>query len=317
MLRSLLDEIVRRRLWPIPAVALLIAVAAPVLFLKSAPQSAPPATALAPAAATEGELPQRAQELLATTERAARNAGKAKGQDPFEPPTSHKATSSDEASGSGNSASSAKDTSAAPGTTGNPIPVVITGADGERTSPTTDKTSPTNDKISPTNPTVDDVTPPVGSTPSTLSSAAVDVRFGEKLPTHLRRSIPRLQTFVADGTILAIFVKYSPNRDKAVFAISPSTLVTGDVDCRRKDGVCRYVDIPAGKHARLTVMAKDGSLVSRRLDVVNIDSSRSGTSAQVAAAGSGTSQADSKCLLSKLLALGLDDQRFGLDACDK
>ena len=37
MLRNMLQEIVRRRLWPIPLVAVLVIIAAPVLLMKSAP----------------------------------------------------------------------------------------------------------------------------------------------------------------------------------------------------------------------------------------------------------------------------------------
>jgi hypothetical protein len=59
MLRTLLDEVMRRRLWPIPLVAVLVAVAAPLLFLKSAPQDAPPASLAAPAMAPAGKLPAR------------------------------------------------------------------------------------------------------------------------------------------------------------------------------------------------------------------------------------------------------------------
>jgi hypothetical protein len=103
-----------------------------------------------------------------------------------------------------------------------------------------------------------------------VSTAAVDVRFGKEVDAKLRRKIPRLQTFVARGDVIAVFVKYSPTRDKAVFAIAPTTIVTGDVECRRKEGLCRYVDIPAGSFARLTTRAKDGSLVTRRLAVVRV-----------------------------------------------
>ncbi len=59
MLRNLLDEVRRRHLWPIPVIALLVAVAAPLLFLKSAPSDAPLASAPAPAAAPAGQLPAR------------------------------------------------------------------------------------------------------------------------------------------------------------------------------------------------------------------------------------------------------------------
>ena len=58
MLRSLVDEVVRRRLWPIPLVALLVAIAAPLLFMKSAPPAAPAAPRRPPAAAP-GKLPTK------------------------------------------------------------------------------------------------------------------------------------------------------------------------------------------------------------------------------------------------------------------
>jgi hypothetical protein len=251
MLHSLVTEIVRRRLWPIPLIAVAIAVAAPLLFLKSSPSGAP---VQVPAVAREGKLPARAQRLLATGEavtasRRGRAAATHSSHDPFKPPPGHRSTAKTDA------AAATKD-SASSDSTDKPVAVVIRNADGS--VPKTDATP----------------TPPVGgdARPSglTVSSAAVDVRFGSKPDAALRREIPRLQTFVAGGDIIAVFVKYSPKRDKAVFAIAPSTLVTGDVDCRRKEGVCRYVDIPAGSYARLTMLGDDGSLVTRRLDVVRV-----------------------------------------------
>jgi len=259
MLHSLLTEIVRRRLWPIPliAVAVAVAVGAPLLFLKSSPGEAPSAAALSPAVAREGKLPARAQRLLAAGDAAAtaeqRGDATRKSHDPFRPPPGHRSTEKFSA------AAAKKDSSASAGTD-KPVAVVITNADGSVTKTAT-KTATTP-------------APSVGAedTPPklTVSSAAVDVRFGAQPDGKLRREIPRLQTFVADGDIVAVFVKYSPKRDKAVFAIAPSTIVTGDVDCRRKQGVCRYVDIPAGSYARLTMLGEDGSLVTRRLDVVRV-----------------------------------------------
>lgn len=251
MLHSLLTEMVRRRLWPIPLIAVLVAVGAPLLFLKSASVDAPSAAAPAPAAAREGTLPARAQRLLATSDAGA--AGERRGaartsHDPFTPPAGHSSRMPAAATATKDSSTSASKEQ--------PVPVVIRNADGS--APKTETTP----------------APPVSraDTPAPLrvSTAAVDVRFGKEVDAKLRRKIPRLQTFVARGDVIAVFVKYSPTRDKAVFAIAPTTIVTGDVECRRKEGLCRYVDIPAGSFARLTTRAKDGSLVTRRLAVVRV-----------------------------------------------
>ena len=113
------------------------------------------------------------------------------------------------------------------------------------------------------------------------------------------RSIPRLQTFVAEGRVVAIFVKYSPTRDKAVFAIAPGTRLEGDIECRRKQGLCRYLDIPAGKGMRLTIRDSDGNRIHRRIDVHRITRpSQPGTAATASSA-----PADGSCLLGKMLAL--------------
>jgi hypothetical protein len=270
MLHSLLTEIVRRRLWPIPLIAVAVAVGAPLLFLKSSGDDAPSAAVLSPAVAREGKLPARAQRLLAAGDAAAtaeqRRGATRKSHDPFRPPPGHRSTErSSAAAATKDSSSSAR--------TDKPVAVVITNADGSVTKPAT---TPAPSVGGDDTPSKTATTPALSvggdDTPSklTVSSAAVDVRFGAQPAGKLRREIPRLQTFVADGDIVAVFVKYSPKRDKAVFAIAPSTIVTGDVDCRRKGGVCRYVDIPAGSYARLTMLGQDGSLVSRRLDVVRV-----------------------------------------------
>lgn len=300
MLADLLSEVRRRRLWPIALVALLVAVGAPLLFLEPAAPDAPSASALAPPPAAAGRLPARAERLLATSDATTsekRRSGKS--GDPFRAPASRGGSSTADATSKA-AASSGKETTtdaagadAAPRVT-DPIPVVITNGDGsERTSPA----QPIGDESA-------------TSTSTPAGTRSVDVRWGARMPARLYRAIPRLQTFVAGGRVVAIFVKYSPKRDKAVFAIAPKTLVRGEIDCRRKAGVCRYVDIPAGRGVRLTTVGTDGSLVTRRLDVERVKRvSRSG------AAAASTSPGNGACLLGKLLRLEADDMPLASDAC--
>jgi hypothetical protein len=299
MLRNVVDEITRRRLWPIAAIALLVGVAAPLLLLKGSLAAAPSASTTAPAApATPAleTLPADAQRLLDSSD-APRAAARRRrdGNDPFQPPSSARAASSKDSAKSADTSADEDKSSDAPAAKDStePVPVVITDANGTPTSSGT-ATSP--------------ATPIDGGAATTTGSdaSAVDVRFGPGFESPLHRAIPRRQTFVAGGRVVAIFVKYSPTRKKAVFAIAPTTAVGGDVDCRRKQGVCRYVDIAAGKYVRLTLRATDGTLVTRRLDVHRV---RRG--AQPASA----SPANGSCLLAKVLNLTADDQAPTADAC--
>ena len=296
MIRNLIDEIVRRRLWPILLAAVVVAVGAPLLFLKSG-SAVPPVSTSAPAPAKPGELPARAQRLLTANEApqgAARTPGSS-ARDPFQAPRSHRPKAAGEATGEG----AIKPTTPV-GREAQPVPVVVTNSDGSK--PRTSPAAPV---------TVTTPAPAQDAPVRTVAKrvTAIDVRYGESHPGGVYRSIPRHQTFVAGGRVIAVFVKYSPKRDKAVFAIAPRTLVTGGIECRRKEGVCRYVDIPAGRHVRLTTLSASGNVVSRRLDVMRIDRSRSpGGSVR-------STPADGSCLLGKLLALTAKDSPLAANAC--
>lgn len=285
MLRNLSNEIVRRRLWPIPLLAVLVAVAAPVFFLKPTPPSAPAAAAAA--APAPGKLPPRAARLLAVSGATGAD-GRARGaaRDPFAPPSGHapvdvaasgaaappKDAAKPSVPGSGSGAGSGAGSSAA--TT---IPV---------TPATTVTTAPPST--------------PASTTPAlTNDNAAVDVRFGAGAGGHVHRSIPRLQPYYIHGKLVAIFVKYSPSRHRAVFAVSPNLAIDGPVKCRRQAGVCRYLDIPAGSYARLTMLTPGRYTVTRRLEVVKIGFGGEGSATTATVAND---RGASACRLEKLQA---------------
>ncbi|MGH2897540.1 MAG: hypothetical protein ACRDMZ_02620, partial [Solirubrobacteraceae bacterium] len=274
----------------------------------------PAASAVAPTTTAADKLPARARQLLAATDAPAGASAARRSKatsDPFEAPAGSRPPSS---SGSSAAAKTPGTSSAGGGGAGGatkpavtgPIPVIITGPDGKQDA--TPAATPA------TTPPAATGTPGTATTTTAARSRGamlVDVRFGKRIPARLQRAIPRLQTFAAGGRIVAIFVKYSPNRDKAVFAIAPSTLVRGDIECRRKQGLCRYVDIPVGKGVRLTTLARDGSLVTRRLDVVRI--ARAAPSGATAASSSAPD--DGRCLLGRMLSLGRLDVSPASDAC--
>jgi hypothetical protein len=315
MVRSLVDEVVRRRLWPIPLVALLIAIAAPLLFMKSAPP-AEPAGALTPPAAAPGALPANAQKLLSTSDAAVKPHKRSarKRQDPFQAPASAAKPASTSTPTAGGAAKTAQQTA---------IPVVITNSNGSTSTATASPstaTSSTTKKATTTTSKPKQTTTPKSTVPATTNvvapakpGTAVDVRFAERQGTILRLRVPRLQTFQAGGMVAAMFVGYSAKRNAAVFAVAPSTQVRG-VRCRKVGGVCRYLDIPEGSYARLTLLGKDGSVVRRRLDVVRIRHlERAGTSH---ASMRVTSLPAATCLLKRLLKLPVISPSISTDDCE-
>lgn len=306
MLSNLIDEVRGRRVPAFAALGVLVALALalPLLFLKSAPEGAPAANAAAPAVAEEAKLPERAARLLATSDADAA-AGKAKGSalDPFRPPAAHRAAAAKAAAKKAATAPAADTPGSAPkgasggGSLTKPVPVVIQNADGSRPRPGGSSSGGSTTSAPP-------------STSST-GEIAVDIRYAALQNSRIRRAIPRMKPFYIHGKLVAVFVKYSPSRKKASFAVAPGVHVSGPVKCRRQDGACRYVDIPAGSHVRLTMLSSTRKIVSRRLDVVHTRW-RASTSTR-AAAGDG----DNACLLRKLLAQKAGDVPLERDVCER
>ena len=300
MLRNLIDEVRNRRILALAALGVLVALALPLLFLKSAPEGAPEANSAAPAAATEAKLPARAARLLATTDAGA-PGGHAKGsaQDPFAPPSSYRAAAAAAANGAGAAAKSSGDAgmssagTSSSATSTKPIPVVI---QDDSSSPGRSSNS-SNSRSRPS------------SSSRSTSTLAVDVRFGKKKDSPIKRAIPRNKGFYIHGKLVAVFVKYSPSRKKAIFAVAPGLHISGPVSSRVTDNV-RYVDIPAGSHAWLTMITANRTIVKRRLDVVRARSVRSAKAIPAALS------AESACLLGKLTAMKPGDRFLDRDACE-
>jgi len=302
MLRNLVDEVRNRRMLAFGALAVLVAVALPLLFLKSAPDGAPAANTAAPAPAKEAKLPPRAARLLATSDPGA-PGGRAKGsaQDPFAPPSAYRAAAEAAASKLNSAAAkpSASDVKSTPTSNGSgasstkPIPVIIKNAPSKKPASSSSSSH--------------------SSTPKARSSRtiAVDVRFGKKKDSKLRRAIARNQGFYIHGKLVAMFVRYSPSRHKAIFALAPGLHISGPISCRVENNQCRYLDMPVGSHAWLTMITADRTIVKRRLDVVHARSVSISSRATPASV-----DAEAACLLSKLMAMKPGDRLLDRDACE-
>lgn len=305
MLRNLIGEVRNRQVLVLAGLGVLVALALPLLFLKGAPEGAPPANVAAPAAAEEAKLPPRAARLLATSDPGAPgDRAKGSAQDPFAPPASYRAAAAAAAAKDGAPAPQpAKAAGPAPqasagGSSNKPVEVVVTNPDSSPRTPSAERNGSS--------------APRKRSSSLNASNASVDIRFGPQRDTRIRRAIPRQRGLYIHGKLVAAFVKYSPARKAAVFAVAPGVYVSGAVKCRVQAGVCRYVDIPAGEHAWLTVATPSRTIVSRRLDVVRIKR-RAPRSNTRAASASGRSEA--ACMTRKLVAMERGDALLHRDAC--
>jgi hypothetical protein len=263
MLRDTVEQIVRRRLWPIPVVAIVVVVAAPLLFLKSAPQGATPAAAVAPAP-SQTDLPARAQRLLTTSDAGVSGGRLSRSpRDPFQGPSSDRGAAPATVVAATKS-SSRKAATKSSSKQSDPVPVVTQNA-----SKNADGSAPAAAQ-SPAATSAGDGRSSTARSSKSWRVPTVDVRFGAQKDSPIHRRIARRTSFEVGGKVVLVFVKYSHSRHKAVFAVRPTTGVHGDIRCRRIDGVCRYVEIPVGRYVRFTFVNDDGSRVSRRMDVVRV-----------------------------------------------
>ncbi len=109
-----------------------------------------------------------------------------------------------------------------------------------------------------------------------------------------------------------MFVKYSPARNAAVFAVAPGLHITSDIKCRVVNGACRYLDIPAGAHVWLTYITPNRTIVNRRLDVVRVKRRSAGSSTT---ATSASARSNTACLMNKLVGMQRGDALLDRDAC--
>jgi hypothetical protein len=310
MLNNLIEEVRSRRVLALAALGVLVALALPLLFLKGGTDNVPAADTAAPAAPAEAKLPPRAARLLATTDAGAvRGRAKGSSQDPFSPPAAYRAAAAAQAAkaaGSTTTKTPAATNAGGASVPSKPIPVVIRNADGSSTS----KAGTTSHRSRSGSSHKSSSAPKAAGT----RTVAVDVRFGAKKDSRLRRAIAPNQGFYIHGRLVAMFVRYSPSRHKAIFAVAPNLHISGPVKCRVVNNACRYLDIPAGSHARLATIIDNRTVVSRRLDVVH---TRSHTASTPTRATVASDRADAGCLLRKLTAMQPADALIARDACER
>jgi hypothetical protein len=242
-LRTILSDLVEKRLWPVAVLLLVALVAVPLVLARSpAPAPAPNATAAAAAAADASIPSEPAVSVVGESSNDAPLRGRAK--NPFK--QQHVPPKSDTANGGGTP------------------PVKTTPADTGASSPGGAPSTPS-------------------APPKTYAMATVDVRFGPVSgPRHTHANLPRLRALPSANRPIVVFLGMRKGLKTAVFLISSDVHVQGQGHCTPSRAECTAVELNEGDVVLLDVAASNGRVTQYELDLrkVTVSETTSKTDAQ-------------------------------------
>jgi hypothetical protein len=242
--RTILSDLVEKRLWPV-AVLLLVALVAVPLVLARSPADSSETTATTPvaAAAAAGVPTEPAVSVVGESSSDAPLRGRAK--NPFK--QQHVPPKSKTADGGGTA------------------PVGTPPADSGASAPGSggDGSSSGGAPSAPSAP------------PKTYSMATVDVRFGPATgPRHTHKDLPRLRALPSANRPIVVFLGMRKGLDTAVFLISSDVHVQGEGSCTPSRAECTAVELREGDVVLLDVAAANGRVTQYELDLRKITVSK-------------------------------------------
>jgi hypothetical protein len=276
-LRSLWEELLERRLWPI-AVALVVAIiAVPVLLSKPAKTPAPvppppaansgdsPAVAFQPAVSTEG---RKSSEIRKDLRRFTR-------KNPFTP--QGLSISGTAASGTAEPTGTAAGDAVTAGATG--------GESFAGGSAVTDTGSSGGDSGSSGSPT-----PTPGTTTQTFYyHYTAKVRFG-KTGQEDAKTLKEFRALPSSDNPVIVFMGIKNDGETAVFLISADSSVTGDGNCKPSDTACTLLYMKKNDKETIEAVNADQTITQYTLELRAIEVER--TEGPEKASGSSTSSAN-------------------------
>jgi hypothetical protein len=247
-LRSLLTDLVEKRLWPIALLLAITAAAVPVV-LGHGGEAAPDAPAVLPAAPANATTSTPAVKLVGPASVRSRSGAV---RDPFrrtQKPAAKHHTKAAARSESGSTATAKSATADAPGAATKTDAATGATAASERTA---------------SGPTV----------------YRTRVRWGKDAKADVH-GVSRLQPLGGRSNPALLYLGTTKAGARAVFLLGPNASADGDGTCAEK--TCRVLRLKAGDKTVVTVQGEDGG-ASRQYTLVLDDIARSATSSEVAAA---------------------------------
>lgn len=241
-LRSLLDELVERRLWPFALLLVLALVAVPLLLAKPAPTTddAPPAAATPPAeaqAAAAAAAPGGEPVVAVARTDAPEAPLRGRAKNPFR--QQHLAPEPEASVTSSSTVTAVAPSDGADGTSGG-----STGGSGGGERP---------------------------QQPQTYEYATIDVRFGKAgRPLHAHGDVPRLTPLPGPAKPIVVFLGMRADRETAVFMVSTDVHAQGEGRCVPSRKLCEAIELTRGQIALLDWAEPDGSVTQYELDLVDV-----------------------------------------------
>jgi hypothetical protein len=239
--RSIFNDLVDRRLWPVALALVAALVAVPVLLGGGSGASAPDAAAPLASAAPATSPTAQAAISVSTPSTAPRHRPGAV-RNPF---AQHKT----------------KDPAAA--TVPAPTPV----ATGTPYVPS----SPVGLGL-PTGPSVTPIVPSSGGTkdPAVTDVWRVDLRFGDAGNQKVRHDIPRLTPLPSTTDPFFIFLGVLSDHKTAVFLVSSDATANGDGTCKPNPTQCDTIEMKAGDTEFFDVAQGNAGIVQYELDLLKV-----------------------------------------------
>jgi hypothetical protein len=315
-IKGVLDDLVRRRLWPIALLLIVAAVAAPIVLASEPEVAAPPPPTGASATVESQPIASLVEDFSADARR--RVLGDRK--DPFRPsgrqPKPAKTASAPSSVGSATGATSGATggatgaTSATGGATGGGNPPAVTGGGpvvpdtgapgGAPTTP-----APTSTPDAPTS------TPDADPTPK-FDLHSLRIRFD-----GTSRRLKRLEPLPDAENPSIIYLGLLRDEKTAVFLLDESVTTEGDGACRPSPDNCQRVHLTKGETQFFDVAPEegaDGESVEHQLEVLDITVARTKSAATARKAYARSSAAGRRALRSRAARAGRlrYDARTGL-----
>jgi hypothetical protein len=269
-LRSVWDELLERRLWPLALGLVVAIVAIPVVLASPAKKAAPP---VPPASATGAGSPAAAFQPAVSTEglkssQIHKNLRRFPRKNPFTPQGLNLSASSGTATPSTPTASTSTTTSASSASTGG----------GSSTSTTT--SGGRSGSTTPTTPTT--------TTKTFYYTYTVDVKFG-KTGQEDEKTLTEFRALPGSDNPVVVFMGVRPDAKTAVFLVSADASTKGDGTCKPSDTSCTFLYMKKGDKETIEATNADQSITDYTLELVNVNIKR--TDAPNKASGSKSSRA--------------------------
>jgi hypothetical protein len=257
-IRSTIDDLVEKRLWPVAAVLLIALVGIPVLLSKPADeQPAPVSTAVTPAVGAGDALSAFQPAVSAEGKKSSEIRKKLKGfqtKDPFKPQN----IAGGGSSGAGGSVEvQGGDATAGGGSTDASIadsPPLGTSGGGAVGGDSTDTSGTTTE-------------------PQTFYyTYAADVRFGKEGNLD-RKTLNQFRSLPSSENPVVVFMGVKEDGETAIFLLSSAASSTGEGNCE-PDDTCTFLYMKEGDKQRLEAVNENDEVVTYELVLLGIDVKR-------------------------------------------